>query len=265
MEPYTVVVTSCGRFDLLERTLSSLCRFLDGPCSQIIVIEDSGRAEVRDVVHAIAPKAQVIVNTRRLGQLTSIDFAYSRVQTPWIFHCEDDWEFSDGKFIHDSHALLQEFPELSLISLRPRSELNRRVRNAPPRQFKDIGYFRADPFSHPEYFGYSFNPGLRRREDYLRIGPFSTFRGEREISYCFKKLGYTMGYLERHCVEHIGNERHIDDPTTHKRARSLPQRLAHSMRIRFDRLHRNLFPTHDPAVQIQRGQGEFAETRLKAG
>jgi hypothetical protein len=263
MKPYTVVITSCARFDLLERTLSSLCRFLDGPCDRFLVIEDSGDESVRDVVTSITPDAQVLVNPRRLGQLASIDRAYAQVQTPWIFHCEDDWEFTDGKFVQDSHSLLQEFPELSLISLRPRGELNRLVRNAPPRQLNDVGYFRAEPFAHPEYFGYSFNPGLRRREDYLRVGPFVSFRGERDISYCFKKLGYTMGYLERHCVQHIGDERHVDDPRTHKRARTMPQRLAHSVKLRLDRLHRNLFPGQDPAMQILQGEGEFAETRFR--
>ena len=31
MEPYSVALTSCGRFDLLERTLASLLPRLDGP------------------------------------------------------------------------------------------------------------------------------------------------------------------------------------------------------------------------------------------
>ena len=71
-----------------------------------------------------------------------------------------------------------------------------------------------------------------------------------------------MGYLENACVTHIGNERHVDDPKTHLRARNMRQRLAHSCRIRIDRLHRKLFPASDPAVQIERGTGSFAASRL---
>ena len=33
----------------------------------------------------------VLVNKKRMGQLFSIDKAYSLVTTEYIFHCEDDW------------------------------------------------------------------------------------------------------------------------------------------------------------------------------
>jgi hypothetical protein len=262
MKPYTVVITSCGRFDLLDRTLGSLQQHLEGPLDGVIVAEDSGNPDVQDVVRATFPDALVLLNRPQLGQLTSIDRAYSFVRTPFIFHCEDDWEFSSGSFLHPSAVLLEAFPELSLISLRARGELNRRLRNAPGRSYRGIPYFQADPALHPDYFGYSFNPGLRRTADYLRIGPFASFCGEREISYCFKKLGYTMGYLEDACVMHIGHDRHIDDPKMGRKARTTPQRLAHSARIRFDRLRRHALPWLDPAVQIQRGIGRFAASRL---
>lgn len=262
MEPYSIVITSCGRFDLLERTLASLSHYLDGQLESVIVIEDSGDSAVIDVVQSVIPDAHVIVNDRHLGQYASIDKAYSHVRTPYIFHCQDDWLFTRGGFLEDSYQLLRGIPELSLISLRPRTELNRLVKSVPRRQLGTIEYFQADSGSHPEYFGYSFNPGLRRMSDYDRIGPFASFSGERQISYCFKKLGYTMGYLEKACVTHIGDERHVIDTKTYRRSRNLGERLMRSVRIRVDRLHRKLFPSQDPAVQIQRGTGKFAATRL---
>lgn len=262
MNPYTVVITSCGRFDLLERTLRSLQPHLTGPLEAVIVAEDSGDEAVRDVVGTIVPDAEVLINSPRMGQLASVDRAYAKVRTPLIFHCEDDWQFLCGGFLEPSSELLDAFPHLSLISLRSRQEINHRVRNAPSRHHGQIEYFEADPRRHPEYFGYSFNPGLRRMSDYRRVGPFASFQGERQISYCFKTLGYTMGFLEQPCVTHIGDERHVDDPKTHLRARSMSQRLIHSCRIRFDRLHRRLLPARDPAVQIQQGMGPFAASRL---
>ena len=232
MKAYTVVITSCGRFDLLERTLRTLQPHLDGPLDAVVVIEDSGDASAGDVVHSIVPDARVLVNERQRGQLASIDRAYEQVRTPLIFHCEDDWEFTAGGFLEDSATLLDEFANLSLVSLRPRDEINKLVRGTPTRHCDGVNYFRADPSLHPEYFGYSFNPGLRRTSDYRRLGPFASYSGEREISYCFKRLGYTMAYLEHACVTHIGNERHVDDPQTHLRARNLSQRLMHSCRLR---------------------------------
>ena len=179
MDEYTVVITSCGRFDLLERTLRSLQPHLEGPLDSVLVIEDSGNPAVEDVVKSVVSDARVMVNERQLGQLASIDRAYQTVRTPCIFHCEDDWQFTGGGFLEDSYQLLQEFLHLSLISLRPRSEINKLLRPSPRESFRGIDYFQAKPTLHPEYFGYSFNPGLRRLSDYQRIGPFASFRGER--------------------------------------------------------------------------------------
>ena len=50
MEPYTVALTSCGRFDLLEQTLRSLLPRLDGPLAGILIAEDSGDERIYDVV-----------------------------------------------------------------------------------------------------------------------------------------------------------------------------------------------------------------------
>ena len=35
----------------------------------------------------------VLVNGSSLGQQRSIDIAYGKVESEFIFHCEDDWEF----------------------------------------------------------------------------------------------------------------------------------------------------------------------------
>ena len=96
MEPCTVALTSCGRFDLLEQTLRSLLPRLDGPLAGILIAEDSGDERIYDVVRQFDDaygKIDVILNDPPLGQVKSIDRLYSRIESDWIFHCEDDWEF----------------------------------------------------------------------------------------------------------------------------------------------------------------------------
>ena len=254
MEPYTVTLTSCGRFDLLEATLKSLLPRLEGPVADIVVVEDSGDRQVFDVVGEVVGKdATVLVNSARLGQMASIDLAYANVKTGWVFHCEDDWEFFSDGFVGKSFAILNAFAQVSMVSLRAREELNPLVRDSDTRRLDGIPYFVAEPSLHPEYFGYSFNPGLRRMSDYRKFAPFADMPfGERDISYCFKRLGYTMGYLEEPAVRHIGDDRHVDDPKLPRRARSLGHRLFHSPRKRWWRLHRRLDPDADPAVRIMR-------------
>lgn len=247
---YSVVLTSCGRFDLLERTLRSLLPRLDANLAEIVITEDSGDSAVLDVTKQFSGDFRVLISPKRRGQLACIDLAYQSLKTDWVFHCEDDWEFFGSDFIEPSRELLNRFSNLSLISLRPREELNRLIRNSARQRLNGIEFFTADPTLHPEYFGYSFNPGLRRLSDYRRFAPLTQFSGERDVSYCFKRLGYTMGYLETAAVRHIGNDRHVDDPTTTARAYHRLHRFTQSVRRRMQRLCRKLIPSCDPATRF---------------
>jgi hypothetical protein len=87
----TVVLTSCQRHDLLERTLDSFHKFnTDDRVGRIIVIED-GDGDPSEVRKKFG--AELIRTGARLGQIAAIDRAYAQVDTPYIFHLEDDWEF----------------------------------------------------------------------------------------------------------------------------------------------------------------------------
>ncbi|MFP3527750.1 glycosyltransferase family 2 protein, partial [Pantoea sp. SIMBA_072] len=73
-------------------TLESFDRYNTAPIREVFITEDSGD----DAVHGAVPEhwkpyCKVFVNRPKLGQLPSIDLAYSHVKTPYIFHCEDDW------------------------------------------------------------------------------------------------------------------------------------------------------------------------------
>ncbi len=238
MPAYSVVITSCGRFDLLRATLASLLPHLEVPPEKIIVVEDSCDRAVEDVVAEFDGAFEVLVNPSKLGQIASIDRAYQRVETPFIFHCEDDWEFFRGGFITELARLLDAESTVSMIGLRPRAELNPLVRNLPMESTATVQFFRYDPALHPEYFGYSFNPGLRRLADYRKLGPFAPLGHEPDVSYAFKKAGFRMAGLENPAVRHIGWGRHIDDPYQPRRSRTFAQRLRKSIGKRLKRMGR---------------------------
>jgi hypothetical protein len=238
LQPYTLVITSCGRFDLLETTLRSFYSHVDVAPRELIVVEDSADERVREVVGGFGVPARTLVNGGRLGQMQSIDRAYAQVGTPLIFHCEDDWLFTRGGFVRESVALLQALPDVSMVGLRPRAELNPLVRQTPMERLGSITYFRLDPTLHPEYFSHSFNPGLRRLADYARLGPYAPLGQEPDVSYVFKKAGFRIANLEVPAVQHIGWGRHIDDPKHNPRPRNPIQRLERSIRKRVKRLRR---------------------------
>jgi Predicted glycosyltransferases len=238
MNEYTIVLTSCGRFDLLKETLNSLFNSLDIPPARTIVIEDSGNPDVEHVVSGLKYPVEIVLNNPQIGQMKAIDKAYALVNTPYIFHCEDDWKFLRGGFIKESITILESCPDASMVCLRPRYELNPLIRNVPQLEISGIRCFAQDPTRHPEYFSHSFNPGLRRLRDYQQLGPYAPKGREEDISYHFKKAGFKIYNLENHAVIHIGNDRHVDDPTQPKRARTFLPKLKRSIMKRIKRIKR---------------------------
>ena len=139
---YTCVLTSCNRFDVLEKTLGSLFKHLDILPKEFIIVEDSGNQDVLKVLEKFDFTFYTIINPVNLGQAKAIDIAYRKVTTPYIFHCEDDWEFTRTGFIRESAEILDLHPEVSLVQLRGRSE--QKVLSELPRlKHNNIEYFLA--------------------------------------------------------------------------------------------------------------------------
>lgn len=248
--PYSVVLTSCGRFDLLAATVASFLEHMDEAPEAFIVAEDSGdeaaAAALKPLEARLGKPFTVLLNRPQLGQMGSIDKAYAAVTTPLVFHCEDDWAFMRSGFIAESRRILAARAEVSMVGLRPRQELNPRVRDSAPLALEDgapggpLAYFELDPSLHPEYFSYSFNPGLRRMSDARAIGPFAPIGREEDVSYAFKKRGFRIANLEAPAVRHIGDGRHVEDPTSRPKPRNLYERLRRSAVKRVKRLTRKL-------------------------
>ena len=254
MEPYTVALTSCGRFDLLERTLCTLLPRLDGPLAGVLVAEDSGDRRVLDVVRQYTGqfgKIDVIINDPPLGQVKSIDRLYSRIETEWIFHCEDDWEFFADGFIEKSFIILKEFVYFSMVSVRGRAKFDANRFFPGPLSFSGVRYFAMNP-SVSLWAGLSFNPGLRRMRDYRIVGPYRDLgvtAVERDVSNCYQKLGFSIAHLAEPAVRHIGTDRHVRDrikPT------SFGDKMVASAKKRLAWLRRTLAPEADPIRRAKR-------------
>jgi len=232
----TFVLTSCGRFDLLERTLASFFAHNDAPIARYVVIEDSGDEAVRDLVGKFPQPIELIVNRPKLGQMASIDRVYSSVTTPYIFHCEDDWEFTRGGFIQESMRLLEAFDEVVMVALRSPRDAPPEALEQPVEAFQDIRYRRLSSAARPEWFGISFNPGLRRLRDYQRIGSYQAIGEEKNLSAHYKALGYRMVMLEDGGVFHLGNRRTVRDPFQPWRPITRPEKWFNSLRKRLVKL-----------------------------
>ena len=127
MKDVSLVITSCGRFDLLKRTLDSFFEKNTYPIKKIIITEDSteGKKLEKLVSKYKNQNFKLIVNETRIGQIKSIDKAYKEVDTEYVFHCEDDWEFLREGFIEKSMDMLIENPKIAVVGLRSREDCSR--------------------------------------------------------------------------------------------------------------------------------------------
>lgn len=209
----TFVLTSCKRFDLLEQTIRSFLKYNTYPIEEYIFIEDSPEIEKLTLVLNKFPeiKFKALFNNPQLGQLRSIDRAYSHVKTEFIFHCEDDWLFYKSGFIEKSFSVLLENKKLINVWLREQNDTNNHPLELDVHETTDgVPYKYLTTNFQGGFHGFTFNPGLRRIKDYELIKPYANWPDEIDLSneyyhkYQFRGAILTDGY-----VKHLGNHRKI--------------------------------------------------------
>lgn len=215
---YTLAITSCGRHDLLEETLVSFYTHVSVLPEQTLIYEDGPSTRPQWV-----PREVVwIQGGIRRGQIHAVDELYRHVKTDLIFHCEDDWKFMlGGRWIEDSKWILEFDPEIIYVSLRGQ------MWNHPLTRAKDGPYFIAQENWRGGWGGFAFNPGLRRRSDWERIGSYGAHvkhgpyaKHEQELSIMYGKMGYKIADLGLPIIRHLGEGRSVLDEFVTKNSAS---------------------------------------------
>ena len=206
----TVCITSCGRLDLLAHTLASFRAFNTG--GRYLINDDSGNDEVVARLRADYPFATVLAASHRLGLMGSIDRLYGQVETPYIFHLEDDWDIFGPVDWESAIAVLAAQPKTSQVCVRSSEEMKPRYKRMA-RTFEVAGRtYREVPLTaHPEFHGWSSNPGLIRKALYDEFAPFAGTRHD-QMSARIKRAGYLMAYQLPGIARHAGHGRNVTDP-----------------------------------------------------
>lgn len=248
------VMTACGRPDLMEETLDSFFKFNTYPIERYIITEDSMDPQVFDECNRLNRekynnKLEFVFNNPKLGQSKSIDLAYSMIDTEYVFHCEEDWEFYDDEFIEQSLSILKADPQVLQAWIRPKTDriLNDikpdiyqiggiGVRDVLPKSFMVKGALPGGKdLIVRDYMGFSWNPGLKRMSDYkLLKNGYSGFNAEHMIDAFYRshKNNYKVVSLsesdDQGFVKHIGWDRRADDPI-YNEDKDSPQDLEKAM------------------------------------
>jgi hypothetical protein len=217
----TICLTSYKRFDLLERTVTSLLQFwYDVPPYEFIIHEDSGSVpmEFRRLLDQSVFEEWKIkpiwLFSENVGQVLAIDKMYKLVETDYIFHCEDDWEFDFGGFVQASKDVLKANASIACVWLRyPADRNGHPVIGHPLSTPKKTKYMLLKVGYRSTWHGFTWNPGLRRLKDYKEIGAFSTFtefklnnpiKSEMDANAKYLEHGFRAASLLRGFVRHIG-------------------------------------------------------------
>lgn len=205
---YSLIITSCNRFDLLEQTLISFFTFVDIKPTEIIIRDDSAMNIPFHLIILLKRQAPVnlIQDNEKRGQIYSIDACIKEVTTDYFFQLEDDWLFYRTGFIQESFNALK---DANCINhwLRERNDTN----GHPVKNGKLI-------LNHKRtWHGFTFNPTLKRMSDYFDCGEYSNFgsnkfkawENEQSIGKFYMKKGMYATIAEKGFVKHIGENRHI--------------------------------------------------------
>lgn len=227
----STVLTSCGRFDLLEETIATFLDHFD--VEKIVVAEDSGNAAEAAIFADAFPSVEMRVNAPKLGQLRSIDALYQTLTTPYVLHLEDDWNFSSSIDPEHVISLLEARADISVVCVAHREYAPRLAKGAHKEHHNGIDYLVWELDAHAKWFSYSFNPSIARLAFWRDFGPFARFVTEEDLSQFCKARGMRIAMVMPGIADHIGDDRHAPDPFQPPRAKTLVSRLKRSVAKRW--------------------------------
>lgn len=205
----SVVITSFNRPDLLERTVNSFLTFNDYPIQQFIIIEDSGDIEMIEYLKKYYSQFTLILNYENEGAYESIDKAYSIVNTPYVVHIEDDWEFYKGGFTEPSIKIMESNPSIMQVNLS--NEQNMPIE---PEIFTvdGISYRLEGTDKDGFWHGFTCNPSVRSMAGYHKTKPWTQWSTkedflalrEMKVGKRYFELGYRAALLPEYFCKHIG-------------------------------------------------------------
>lgn len=179
-----VIITSCGRNDLLAITLDSL-KYKSG----------INRVFIHDDFYL------------RGGQLIAIDLLMNNVNTEYYLHLEEDWECLQDGFIEEAINILRANHDILSVSLRGNSHA---AHNGHPIQNVN-GVFMLGKNYMGRWDGFSYAPSVRRKKDFIACQSITTWNKETpyfceaDIGRYYSRLGWNFATTKTKYFNHIGN------------------------------------------------------------
>lgn len=230
----TITSTTCKRLDLFKKTINSFLECcLDFDKFEIdkwLVMDDNSSQEDRDEMKKLYPFMTFYNKTRaQKGHARSINLMLRHVNTPYLFHLEDDWQFYyKDNFFTLLYQVLQEKDEYKQVLLNnmygeipeheqliggywnrvAESGLNYIVHEYTATEEEKTAFNRKWQFKpNCAYWPhFSFRPGLSKVQLFRDLGEFNEDVWHFEMNYAHKYVakGYKTCFLPGMVCKHIG-------------------------------------------------------------
>lgn len=228
----TLSITTCKRLDLFQQTMNSFINC----CQDILMIDkwlcidDNSSEEDRQKMKELYPFFDFYFKTPdEKGHPRSMNIICRKVDTPYLFHMEDDWKFfQKRRYLSDCLEILQQDQKIGQCLInRNYSETERdisiagglfEVTNSGLRYFKhefcpnasDLAKFHekygSDVLQCSYWPHFSFRPSLIKTKIFNELGEFNEKVSHFEMDYCsrYTNQGYISVFLEGIYSVHIG-------------------------------------------------------------
>jgi hypothetical protein len=207
----TVIITSNRRWCYLHKTLTTFMKYNSYCVKNIIVVEDSGNIDIKNKIKQYFPQVQLLFDGQKKGQLTRIREAWSLVDTKYVFHMEDDWEFLHPFFIEQSKILLEGNKELLNVWLRDIDDTNLHPILPELHNVNNLYYWKLAWNYANDWHGFTWNPTLMDHKyvynEIINPHVFNSAEGihaEVALSNRFKTLNKKSAIIPGGFIRHIG-------------------------------------------------------------
>lgn len=237
----TITSTTCKRLDLFKKTVNSFLEccldFDQFEINKWLVIDDNSSQEDRDEMKRLYPFMTFYNKSiSQKGHARSINLMLRHVDTPYLFHLEDDWQFYyKDNFFTLLYQVLQEKDEYKQVLLNnmygeiPEHEhlvgghWNRSGSHQNDLAKPNLNYIvheytateeEKNLFNRKWQFKpncaywphFSFRPGLSKVELFRNLGEFNEDVWHFEMNYAHKYVakGYKTCFLPGMVCKHIG-------------------------------------------------------------
>jgi hypothetical protein len=210
--PVTFTMTCGRRPALFRRTMDSFlagCLDQDLICRWLVSDDRSLPDDLRMMQEAY-PMLEIQRCPKR-GQPASLNFLFSKVETEWAFHIEDDWEFRRGHFVRECLDIAQSDDRFRNVIVRGWDGVHV-IDNG--REF--VGHYYDENARRPRgavtdcwWYGYSLNPGLQHMPTIRHLGRYDETAANRKFdrpaAIQYREMGLKRVSTMTGYATHIGD------------------------------------------------------------